>query len=117
MATMKELLEALRSMRRGKARDDSGVVAEMLKDSSASFLEATLKLFNDILVGQVAASKAWKVSRLVLVFKNWLATTARSPSCRPFTNFSARYSAIAFLNTVCWRRESSKLPTGRATAL
>ena len=62
------MLEALGHMRGGKARDDSGVVAEMLKDISASFLEATLKLFNDILVGKLAAPKAWKVSRLVLIF-------------------------------------------------
>ena len=46
---MYELVSALASMRRGKAKDDSRILAEMLKDGAASLLEILLDIFNEVL--------------------------------------------------------------------
>ena len=44
-----KLREALRKMKRGKAKDDAGIIAEMLKDASETLLKAVLELMNDVL--------------------------------------------------------------------
>ena len=49
--TRKELTDALSRMSKGKAADDSGIVAEMLKQGNKTLLDAILNLFNDIVVG------------------------------------------------------------------
>jgi hypothetical protein len=56
-------------MQRRKAKDEAGVIAEMLKDSSAAFLQATLELFNEVLSGQAVAPASWKKTKLVVIFK------------------------------------------------
>ena len=55
--TKKELTEALSKMSRGKAADDSGIVAEMLKQGNRALLDAILNLFNDIVVGSQAGGR------------------------------------------------------------
>ena len=47
---MQELQGALKTMKRNKAKDEEGVVAEMLKDGTHQLLEAVLDLFNDVLM-------------------------------------------------------------------
>ena len=66
---MDEVADALRSMKRGKAKDDAGIIAEMLKDSSVWFLESALEVFNDILCNKLDVPAAWKMTRLKVIFK------------------------------------------------
>ena len=47
--TLDELTQALKTMRSGRARDASGIVAEMLKLECPGLHEIILELFNDIL--------------------------------------------------------------------
>ena len=44
-------------MSKGKAADDSGIVAEMLKQGNCALCDAILNLFNDIVVGGRRDSK------------------------------------------------------------
>ena len=62
--TKKELTEALNKMSKGKAADDSGIVAEMLKQGNSALLDAILNLFNDIVVGGQGIPSRWKMTRL-----------------------------------------------------
>ena len=68
-ASMEELLDALSGMQRRKARDEAGIIAEMVKDSSIQFLQATLDLFNDILSGKLVSPANWKHTKLIVIFK------------------------------------------------
>ena len=65
--TQKELTEALKKMSKGKAADDSGIVAEMLKQGNSALLDAILNLFNDVVVGGKGIPSRWKKTRLTVV--------------------------------------------------
>ena len=67
--TQKELTEALKKMSKEKAADDSGIVAEMLKQGNSALLDAILNLFNDIVVGGQGIPSRWKKTRLTVIFK------------------------------------------------
>ena len=67
--TRKELTDALSRMSKGKAADDSGIVAEMLKQGNKALLDAILNLFNDIVVGGQGIPSKWKMTRLTVIFK------------------------------------------------
>ena len=67
--TQKELTDALNKMSKGKAADDSGTVAEMLKQGNRALLDAILNLFNDIVVGGQGIPSRWKMTRLTVIFK------------------------------------------------
>ena len=67
--TQKELTDALGKMSKGKAVDDSGIVAEMLKQGNRALLDAILFLFNDIVVGGQGIPSKWKMTRLTVIFK------------------------------------------------
>ena len=67
--TRKELPDALSRMSKGKAADDSGIVAEMLKQGNKTLLDAVLNLFNDIVVGGKGIPSKWKMTRLTVIFK------------------------------------------------
>ena len=56
-------------MSKGKAADDSGIVAEMLKQRNSAFLDAILNLFNDIVVGGKGIPSRWQKTRLTVIFK------------------------------------------------
>ena len=56
-------------MSNGKAADDSGIVAEMLKQGNSALLDAILNLFNDIVVGGQGIPSRWKKTRLTVIFK------------------------------------------------
>ena len=77
--SLDELLGALKDMKRGKARDDAGVAAEMLKDSSDSFLESTLDLFNDVLSFRGDVPAIWRRTRITVIFKNGQLPSNRYP--------------------------------------
>ena len=67
--TQKELTDALSKVGKGKAADDSGIVAEMLKQGNRALLDAILNLFNDIVVGGQGIPSKWKMTRLTVIFK------------------------------------------------
>jgi hypothetical protein len=59
----------MKKMKDGKARDESGVVAEMLKQGTQQLHEAVLDLFNDILQDDREAPEQWWKTRLIVIFK------------------------------------------------
>ena len=68
--SMTEIEAALNTMRRGKAGDDAGIVAEMIKDGSQLLLQTILDLFNEVLaLREGTAPSSWKCSRLSVIFK------------------------------------------------
>ena len=56
-------------MRNCKAKDENGIIAEMLKDGSRNLREATLEIFNDVMMMNAGAPSAWKKTKLVVIFK------------------------------------------------
>ena len=60
--TQKELTEALKKMSKGKAADDSGIVAEMLKQGNSALLDAILNRGKGI-------PSRWKKTRLTVILK------------------------------------------------
>ena len=66
---MQELVQAMRRMKNGKAKDGSGVVAEMVKQGGRTLHEAILKLFNDVLVPGALPPESWRRTRLKVIFK------------------------------------------------
>ena len=67
--TLEELEAALKKMKRGKAKDDTGVIAEMFKDGSEGLLQAILELFNDIASLKQDPPDEWRKTKLVVIFK------------------------------------------------
>lgn len=57
---LSELCSALKTMRRGRAHDASGIVAEILKDGTGSLPQANLEFFNDVLAFPEGPSQIWK---------------------------------------------------------
>ena len=56
-------------MKRGKAGDKNGIIAEMLKDASDQLLEEIQDVFNDIIPPGALPPQAWKETRLIVLFK------------------------------------------------
>ena len=67
--SMEELSKALTTMKNGKAKDDAGIIAEMLKQGSVTLLTIVLSVFNDILCFRCLPPAAWKRSRLTAIYK------------------------------------------------
>ena len=67
--TSDELQAALLSMKNGKAKDTSGIIAEMLKVASKSLLDAVLTLFNDVFHFAADVPEVWRRTKLVVIFK------------------------------------------------
>ena len=61
--------EALRNLKQGRAKDETEIVAEILKDGSASLVLALVDLFNDILSSRLQPPAEWKRTKLVVIFK------------------------------------------------
>jgi hypothetical protein len=64
-----ELQEALEALKRDRAKDESGIIAEMLKDGSRSLLETILEIFNDVLLFNADVPNAWRKSKIVVIIK------------------------------------------------
>ena len=67
--TLEELKDALKNMKRHKAQDESGIIAEMMKDGSANLLSAILDVYNDVLLRKDTPPAHWKSTKLVVIFK------------------------------------------------
>ena len=67
--TIDELRIAIKQMRLGRARDMSGIIAEMIKIDCFLLHEMILDLFNDVLMPGAQPPTEWRKSRLVVIFK------------------------------------------------
>ena len=56
-------------MRGGKACDEQGIIAEMLRDGSEALLKTTLEVSNEILSLQAGPPNSWKQSMIKVLFK------------------------------------------------
>ena len=101
-----ELMEVLAGMKRGKATDDEGIIAEMLMDSSGSFLESVLGLFNDVLPLRMAVPAAWRATKLTVIFKK--GDPRRVGNYRPIAILSVIYKL--FSRIVCNRLMKFVIP-------
>ena len=68
-SSQNELSTALAKMKNGKAKDGSGIVAEMLKHGGGALREAILELFNAVLVPNAIPPDSWRQTRLKVLFK------------------------------------------------
>ena len=66
----KELDEALRAMKNEKAKDKSGIVAEMLKVNCKPLQDAILNVFNDVAAHDGVPPAQRCETRIVAIFKN-----------------------------------------------
>ena len=104
--TQKELTEVPKKMSKEKAADDSGIVAEMLKQGNSAFLDAILNLFNDIVVGGKGIPSRWKKTRLTVIFKKG---NAKLPSnYRPIAITPILYKL--FSRMFCARIQTTLMP-------
>jgi len=67
--TIEELSFAIKHLKRGKARDDSGVFGEFLRDGTDTLRRMVLDVFNDIISFKAPPPATWKCSRLTVIFK------------------------------------------------
>jgi len=67
--TEAEVEDALKKMKRRKASDKSGVVAELLKDAGESVRRAIAMIFNDVAVRKMKPPAEWKEYRITVIFK------------------------------------------------
>ena len=75
--SLNELQDALRVMKRGRAKDEAGIIDEMLKDGSERLLVAVLDLLNDVISFRQQPPSEWKLTKLVIIFKERRASTSR----------------------------------------
>ena len=67
--TLAELEAALKLLKRGKAGDDNGLSAELLRDGTKTLRGMILAVFNDIICLQEYPPADWKSARLTVIFK------------------------------------------------
>ena len=91
--TQEELANALKQMKRGKASDEAGVAAEMLKDASQSLHDAVLDLFNEVLSCKLAPPEAWTRTRLTVIYKK--GDAALPANYRPIAVLSVFYKLFS----------------------
>ena len=91
--TTKEVHAALKNMKRGKAGDKSGLVAELLKDGGNGVNAAIALLFNDILDSASPPPEVWKESRISVIFKQ--GDEQRPENYRPITLLPILYKLFS----------------------
>ena len=67
--TMAELKKALRHLKCGKARDQFGITAELLKAGSEVLQQLLLELFNEVISLEKKPPEQWRATRLIVIFK------------------------------------------------
>ena len=67
--SMEEFQAAVKTMKRHKAGDDAGVVAEIIKDDSPLLQQTILERFYEVLMLKDAAPSSWKSLRLCVIYK------------------------------------------------
>ena len=64
-----EVAKQIKELKNGKAADEKGIIAEMLKHSGDGLPEVLADIFNDILKGGGGVPDDWKKTRLKVLFK------------------------------------------------
>ena len=67
--TIEELTSAVKSMKRGKTKDQRGIIAEMVKSGSTKLHQCILCVFNSILAREALPPKQWKETQIKVIFK------------------------------------------------
>jgi len=67
--TIEELRTALKRMKKGKAKDKAGIVAEMLQADCLELHNLIVDLFTDVLAPQAIPPVEWRETRLVVIYK------------------------------------------------
>ena len=67
--TAKEVRAQLKKMKKNKAADDSGIVAELLCEASDSLIEDIAELFTEILKPRSTIPESWRASSIRVLFK------------------------------------------------
>ena len=67
--TYRDLSDATRAIKNGRARDDHGILAEMVKESCVDLRQCMLQIFNNILLDKAEAPEKWKRTKMVVIFK------------------------------------------------
>ena len=78
LVTVKEVREALKKPRAGKACGDDKLCAEMMKTCDAGLVAAIATVFSDILSGYAELPETWVISRLVVLSKKGDATLPKN---------------------------------------
>ena len=90
--TFAELQDTLRTMHRGRARDDNGIIVEMIREGPEVLLHAILQVFNTILTTGEIPPDSWFVSRIVVLFKKGDPTNVSN--YRPISILSILYKVF-----------------------
>jgi len=68
--TISELEAAIKSLKRGRAKDSNGIVAEMIKTGGPVVTNVLLELFNEIIKPNASAPSSWKKVVIKVLFKS-----------------------------------------------
>ena len=66
---IEEVVKQLKTMAGGKAKDDAGLVAEMLKGAGLGLLELIAEVFSDVMQLNAQEPSYWKESRFIVLHK------------------------------------------------
>ena len=104
--TMEEFRQALRGLRKGKARDDYGIIAEMILSGGQQLWTLLLDVFNGFLDVHTLPPESWLVSRIVVLFKKGDASEVAN--YRPISIICVVYKL--FSRILCNRMSSFLIP-------
>ena len=104
--TLKEVIDAMKYMKRGKAMDEKGIIAEMLKDGTHSLAMAVLSLFNDVLSSHKPIPDEWRRTKLIVIFKK--GDPAMTANYRPIAILPILYKL--FSRVLCDRLQLFLMP-------
>ena len=68
-ATADDVRRQLQKMKTGKAADDNGIVAELLREGSNLLIEVITELFSAVLIPGVVVPEYWKASSIRVLLK------------------------------------------------
>ena len=66
---MQRISNQLEKMKPGKAADQNGIVAELLRNGSELFLQTVASLFTDVLQPAATVLDYWQASSIRVIFK------------------------------------------------
>lgn len=93
--TMKELQLAIRSLKKGRCKEQAGIVVEMLKHSGIKMKQLLLDLFKELLKAQAAPPAVWKQAVITVIHKS--GPTNLPQNYRPITVIPLLYKLFAKL--------------------
>ena len=93
--TARELEHAIGQLKQGKAKDNSGIIAEMLKQGGPTLRRVLLNLYNDVIQPNATTPQNWKQAQIKVLYKSG---DARQPqNYRPICVIPLLYKLFARL--------------------